>query len=341
MVNRGLKGGTTTSYKSGVKLFLQWFDSVRDVYDCDVHEMNEDMWILYISFESLFVSSASIDAKLSAIKEFFLFEFGFDPFRINGMIMHKLEKTRRELKLNEDPSKKKVKFSVTKEVLRDRVRSHIDSNDHDGRVLWAICCLGVSCLLRLSEVAWTGAGQEKKLLRRSALELEVHKRADRGVLGLDDTKTKLHGDVTRCTFYRDGSEVCPWNAKNDYLKNSVVELEAEGALFRWKNGKVVRAREFNSRMKSILEKGGINMNEFAGYSLRRGRALSMALAGVPDRVIRAVGRWKSYAYRIYIDLTDQEKLDAQVRTARLRSSSSWRSIVVACGGFMPSEAWYR
>ena len=127
---------------------------------------------------------------------------------------------------------------------------------------------------------------------------------------------------------------------NDYLENSVVELEAEGALFRWKNGKVVRAREFNNRMKSILERGGINMSEFAGYSLRRGGALSMALAGVPGRVhIRAVGRWKSYAYRIYIDLTEQEKLDAQVRTAKARSGSSWKSIIAACGGFMPNKAW--
>jgi hypothetical protein len=33
----------------------------------------------------------------------------------------------------------------------------------------------------------------------------------------------------------------------------------------------------------------------------------MALCGVPDRVIRAYGRWKSYAYRIYIDLTEKEK----------------------------------
>ena len=34
----------------------------------------------------------------------------------------------------------------------------------------------------------------------------------------------------------------------------------------------------------------------------------MALCGVPDRVIRAYGRWKSYAYRIYIDLTEREKI---------------------------------
>ena len=33
----------------------------------------------------------------------------------------------------------------------------------------------------------------------------------------------------------------------------------------------------------------------------------MAASGVPDRVIRAMGRWKSGAYRLYIDLQLHEK----------------------------------
>ena len=33
----------------------------------------------------------------------------------------------------------------------------------------------------------------------------------------------------------------------------------------------------------------------------------MALCGVPDRVIQVYGRWKSNAYRVYIDMTSQEK----------------------------------
>ena len=82
------------------------------------------------------------------------------------------------------------------------------------------------------------------------------------------------------------------------------------------------------------------MMEYAGFSLRRGGALSMALAGVPDRVIRAVGRWKSYAYRIYIDLTEQEKVDAQLRAAKAQSKESWAAIMVRCGQFRPDQAWY-
>ena len=333
MVNRGLKSGTVSAYGSGVKLFFCWFDRVMGVRGHDVCDMNEDMWILYISFESLFVSSSSISAKLSALKEFFLFEFGLDPFKIEGKPMHRLDMTRRQLKLNECASKKRFKFSVTKEVLRDGVREYIDMNLHDGRVLWAILCLEVSCLFRLSELVWTGAGQVKKLVRRSALELGKFKGMKRGVLHLDDTKTKLHGDVMKSSFFEDGTIVCPWKAVTEYLNRSMVPIGQGDALFKWSNGKVVRAREFSKRLRAILERGGVSMKEYAGFSLRRGGALSMAL-------IRAVGRWKSYAYRIYIDLTEQEKVDAQLRAAKAQSKESWAAIMVRCGQFRPDQAWY-
>jgi hypothetical protein len=41
----------------------------------------------------------------------------------------------------------------------------------------------------------------------------------------------------------------------------------------------------------------------------------MALSGVPDRIIQAVGRWKSDAYKTYIDANDEE-----LRTAHASAS---------------------
>ena len=124
----------------------------------------------------------------------------------------------------------------------------------------------------------------------------------------------------------------------EYLSKTTVAIDQDDALFKWSNGKVVQTREFNGKMRAILEKSGIGMEDYAGFSLRRGGALSMALAGVPDRVIRAVGRWKSYAYRIYIDLTDQEKADAQLKASRVKSSSSWADLVRKCGQYQPDRS---
>ena len=340
MVNRGLKSGTVSVYGSAVRGFMRWFDALMAGEGLGVCDMTEDMWILYVSYESIFVSSASISAKLSALKEHYMLRFGVNPFLVEGRVMHRLGLTRREIKLNESAENKRYKLSVTKEVLRDGVKGYLDLRHHDDRVVWAICCVGVACLLRLSEVTWTGRKQEKKLVRREALGLGEHRGVKRGELRLDDTKTKLHGDLMKCSFYKDGSSVCPWEAVTAYLEGSVVELAPGEALFRWSNGKVVRAREFNKKMRAILERGGVSMDEYAGFSLRRGGALSMALAGVPDRTIRAVGRWKSYAYRIYLDLTEQEKADAQLKAAHTQSEASWAKLVRRCGRYKPDEAWY-
>lgn len=58
----------------------------------------------------------------------------------------------------------------------------------------------------------------------------------------------------------------------------------------------------------------------SGISLRKGGALTLALCGVPDRVTQALGRWKSNAYRVYVDMTGQEKAYWQsVVTDRLAS----------------------
>jgi hypothetical protein len=43
----------------------------------------------------------------------------------------------------------------------------------------------------------------------------------------------------------------------------------------------------------------------------------MAEAGAEDRVIQQIGRWRSFAYRVYIDLTEQARHRAQLAAAQL------------------------
>ena len=79
------------------------------------------------------------------------------------------------------------------------------------------------------------------------------------------------------------------------------------------------------------------MEDFTGFRLRRGGALSMTLAGVHGRVIREVGRWKSYADRVCIDLTEQEKVDAQLKASCVRSGSTCAELVQRCGQYQPDR----
>lgn len=62
----------------------------------------------------------------------------------------------------------------------------------------------------------------------------------------------------------------------------------------------IYVQTFKLRVKNCLHKSPEN---YAGHSFRRGGTTALFLAGVPETVIAAHGRWKSLAYRKYFDAT--------------------------------------
>ena len=50
---------------------------------------------------------------------------------------------------------------------------------------------------------------------------------------------------------------------------------------------------------------GLDPAHYSGHSLRRGGCTAMFLAGVNETFIAAHGRWRSLAYRKYLDFVDE------------------------------------
>ena len=91
-------------------------------------------------------------------------------------------------------------------------------------------------------------------------------------------------------------------------------------LFAHKDGSPVQYHFVMSRLKELLISADIGELDMHGApSLRRGGALTLALAGVPDRVIQRIGRWKSEVYRVYLDLSVEEWKKWMTRVATYRS----------------------
>jgi hypothetical protein len=69
--------------------------------------------------------------------------------------------------------------------------------------------------------------------------------------------------------------------------------------------------EFLKELKTACTAIGLNSALFATHSLRRGSVSDQFAIGVPDKVIKYSGRWKSNAFEAYIDHTVLFELQLQ------------------------------
>lgn len=73
-------------------------------------------------------------------------------------------------------------------------------------------------------------------------------------------------------------------------------------LFVIDDGSALTHADFIARLKLLLPAAGLNPAGYSGHSFRRGAASSAAAAGYSDFEIQQLGRWRSDAYRLYIDM---------------------------------------
>ena len=90
--------------------------------------------------------------------------------------------------------------------------------------------------------------------------------------------------------------VFPITALGTYLS---LRGSAPGPLFLFSDGRPLTRQRLSSFLQSILHGAGYS-GSYSGHSFRIGAATTAAARGVPDHLIKTLGRWLSEAYQIYI-----------------------------------------
>jgi hypothetical protein len=75
---------------------------------------------------------------------------------------------------------------------------------------------------------------------------------------------------------------------------------------------------FIGKVKSLLLLIGLDPSKYSGHSLRKGAAVSAAMAGISKEDIKILGRWRSDAVDIYINETT--KVQHRRRVLSLQST---------------------
>lgn len=207
------------------------------------------------------------------------------------------------------------------------IKPELNLKLHDHRVLWAMLVTGVRGLLRLGELTHenpTGKEYKLKLLRDENLSTFTTSTCRGFELLLRASKTDLFRETVTVPIFFTGDELCAASALEQMLRGrpASVQKGASTPLFTLANGRILTRPTFVFFLRKLICRVNrkhelhIDVNKVSGHSLRRGGATSMAHAGIPDRIIQLMGRWKSSAYKLYIQTP---KTDLYKGASRLRA----------------------
>jgi hypothetical protein len=254
----------------------------------------EDLLCLWVTDLARRVSFAAIKNYLFAVRSLHV-DVGL-PSPLGGP---RLDRICRGVRREQVGRVTRKRLPITTELL-DRMRTLIDPASVDQCCLMAAFSLATGGLLRGKEFAAV-PGEADRIPR--VRDLTAH--PDHVVLRLRVSKTDPFGR---------GCDVCiaAPAAVADVRRYLCLRATTQPAqpLLMLSDGTALTLRTVMTAARTLLQRSGVDLSMSRGLSFRRGGATSLALAGVPDRIIKQLGRWRSFVYSIYIEEPSQSLLDA-------------------------------
>ncbi|XP_003389721.1 PREDICTED: uncharacterized protein LOC100640846 [Amphimedon queenslandica] len=211
------------------------------------------------------------------------------------------------------------KRPITANIMR-QLKSVMDKND---TMLWAACNVAFFGFLRTGEFTVPSVGSYDPKVHLNMGDVSANHPSNPDVIHIKLKKSKTdpcyQGRVV--VLGKSGEDLCPIRALLDYLRKRGMK---SGPLFIQEKGHPLTKTNFVSRVKEKLERLGYNSGDYSGHSFRAGAATTAAKAGVEDSIIKALGRWESSAYLLYVRLRPEDLRGMARRMAREHKDSKER-----------------
>jgi len=264
----------------------------------------DDVTLSYFAAElSRTLQPTSVRTYMSAIRNLHM-ELGCvypsGPTTLLSRVMRGVERS---------PSVRRHRLPITVPLLRDICRyvsMPRTRPEHDKAMLKAAFTLAVHGFLRCGELT-DGIRVQDICITPDQSKLSVHLRS---------SKTDPDG-VGHTILVGPSTDqlICPIAAMVDYLA-----LRRQGnLLFMYYNGQPLTTDAVTREIRDLLPLCGVtNVNAYASHSFRIGAATSAAMAGVPEHVIRVMGRWRSDVVHQYIRAATSDVLQVSKQMATVQ-----------------------
>lgn len=249
------------------------------------------------------VSYQTIKVYLAGLRLFHI-EHGLpDPTRDTPLLHYLCTGIRRC-----DAHKTRRRHPITLPLLRtikgELARSATHSRDK--LAYWAAFTLAFYGFLRASEYTAPSAARHDP---RCHLLVEDTTISTNSVqLHLKRSKTDRFGKSATVLVGQTGTSTCPVQAMRKYLIQR--QCEPPGPLFTLHSGKFITRRGVSDTTKQLLSSAGLDPHLYSSHSYRIGAATAAAAAGLPDHLIKTLGRWRSSAYQCYIRTSPETLMKA-------------------------------
>jgi hypothetical protein len=246
--------------------------------------------ILFITKLSDTLKASSIKVYLSGIRSLHI-KNGFTNPLTNCL---RLEQILRGIKRVQG-LEQRLCCPITVTILR-RIHTLINCHSYHDSMLWAACCVGFLGFLHSGK--FTTNETYDSQIHLSLSDISVDQRSNPTVILLHIKASKTDqfraGHVLRIGI--SNTPICAVQAVMHYLH---FRGGNPGPLFIHESGKPLTRDNLIAWLRDAMAHLGIKGN-YSGHSFRIGAATTTASVGIPDHLIKTMGRWLSDAYEMYI-----------------------------------------
>ena len=239
---------------------------------------------------------------LSAIRALHVSEGFPDPF----LNLPRIPLVIKGLRRTKSGDKRPEKLPISSFVLQT-LKLQLDLEKFDDVMFWAACCTAFFGFLRAAEFTVPNSGFCSNLhLSVSDVSVDKTPVPNMAIVHLARSKTDQYGKGCSVILARSDSALCPVTALMTYLR---LRGMTPGPLFIYSDGAPLSKCRLNKRLQHVLSAAGWQ-GRFTLHSFRVGAASTAASLGFPDHLIKALGRWSSEAYQVYIKLPQNRLVSA-------------------------------
>ena len=283
---RGLSENSRSAYSAGKRRYLS-FCSEAGITPLPPTELTLCRFVAYLDSEGL--RAQSISGYLSAVRQLSI-EAGLSP--LSREVCPQLQYILRGVGRSQAAQRTPLRLPITPSILL-ALKSAWESGIVDvpiARLLWAMSVTAFFGCFRIGELMVQNPASPPAI-RVSDVSFEQSPAL------LRFSKTDPGGSGVSVVLGATGGALCPVQALANYL---AVRSGSPGPLFIWPDGRPVSREGFVALVRAALSSSGMDPVRYSGHSFRIGAATAAAQARVPSHLIKAMGRWGSDAYMMYI-----------------------------------------